>query len=292
MSAVRVAFLGLGVMGYPMAGHLVAAGHTVQVFNRTRDVAQRFVTEHDAALFDSPAQAVAGCDAVFMCLGNDASVRDVVLSEEGVLAGLQEGALLVDHTTASALVARELDAMCAKQSVAFVDAPVSGGEVGAQNGALSIMAGGTDSAYARADVLWQCYAKLATHIGPSGSGQQAKMVNQVCIAGVLQGLSEGISLLEATGLSGDKVFAAIGGGAAASWQMENRAATMLKREFEFGFAVDWMRKDLGLALDEAARHHVKLPLTEQVDTRYANVQAQGGARFDTSSLLLALDKDK
>ncbi len=288
MKPKRVAFIGLGVMGYPMAGHLVGAGHDVHVFNRTAEVAQRFVREHKATAHSAPADAVRECDVAFACVGNDESVRDVVLGDEGVFAGLSAGALFVDHTTASATLARELAEHGEARNVMVVDAPVSGGEAGAQSGALSIMAGGTPDAFAAADAVWSCYAKLATHIGPAGCGQQAKMVNQVCIAGVLQGLSEGIALLEATGLSGDRVFAAISGGAAQSWQMENRAHTMLAREFEFGFAVDWMRKDLGLALDEAQRHKVSLPLAQQVDSDYAAVQALGGARYDTSSLLLAL----
>ncbi|MEO1575492.1 MAG: NAD(P)-dependent oxidoreductase [Pseudomonadota bacterium] len=284
-----VAFIGLGVMGYPMAGHLHAAGHRVRVYNRTGEVAERFEKAHGATACPSPAEAARGCDAVFLCVGNDDSVRDVVLGESGALAGMRAGAVLVDHTTASAVLARELADAAAARDVHFVDAPVSGGEIGAQTGALSIMAGGTDVAFAAADALWGCYASKATHIGPAGCGQQAKMINQICIAGVLRGLCEGIALLEATGLDGAKVFEAIGGGAAQSWQMNQRALTMLERSFEFGFAVDWMRKDLGLALDEAARHDVSLPLTASVDADYATVQSLGGARFDTSSLLLAQD---
>ncbi|MEM6640033.1 MAG: NAD(P)-dependent oxidoreductase [Pseudomonadota bacterium] len=285
----QVAFIGLGVMGYPMAGHLVAAGHDVRVFNRTRAVAERFATEHGARIGDTPAEAAEGCDAVFLCVGDDASVRDVVLGERGALSGMRAGALLVDHTTASATLARDLDEAGRCGGVLVVDAPVSGGEIGAKRGALSIMAGGTTEAFAAAESLWSCYAAKATHIGPAGCGQQAKMINQICIAGVLRGLCEGIALLEATGLDGDRVFEAIGGGAAQSWQMNERAKTMLARSFEFGFAVDWMRKDLGLALDEARRHGVGLPLTESVDADYAAVQALGGARYDTSSLLLADD---
>ena len=284
-----VAFVGLGVMGYPMAGHLCAAGHRVRVFNRTRDVAERFVAEYTATACDTPREAATGAEAVFVCVGNDDSVRAVVLGADGALAGLDRGGVLVDHTTASAVLARELASVGEDQDVRVVDAPVSGGEIGAQTGALSIMAGGTPEAFAAADALWSCYARQATHIGPAGCGQQAKMINQICIGGVLRGLCEGISLLEATGLSGERVFEAIGGGAAQSWQMHQRAATMLARSFDFGFAVDWMRKDLGLALDEAARHGVELPYTRAVDRDYGVVQRLGGGRFDTSSLLLAQD---
>lgn len=284
-----VAFIGLGVMGYPMAGHLHRAGHRVRVYNRTAEVAERFSAEYGAVACASPAEAARGCSAVFLCVGNDDSVRDVVLGDAGALGAMEAGALLVDHTTASAVLARELAATAAERQVRFVDAPVSGGEIGAQTGALSIMAGGEGEAFAAADAIWACYAAKATHIGPAGCGQQAKMINQICIAGVLRGLCEGIALLEATGLDGEKVFEAIGGGAAQSWQMNQRALTMLERSFEFGFAVDWMRKDLGLALHEARRHGVALPLTASVDADYATVQSLGGARYDTSSLLLAQD---
>jgi 3-hydroxyisobutyrate dehydrogenase-like beta-hydroxyacid dehydrogenase len=288
-TARRVAFLGLGVMGFPMAGHLAAAGHQVRVYNRTAAKARRFTEQHGGSAHTTPADAALQCDAVFACLGDDSSVREVLLGEQGALSAAARGALFVDHTTASASLARELAQVGDELGVEVVDAPVSGGEVGAQTGALSIMAGGSADGFARADAIWRCYAKSATHIGPAGSGQQAKMVNQVCIAGVLKGLCEGIALLEATGLSPERVFEAIGGGAAQSWQMNNRALTMVRREFDFGFAVDWMRKDLGLAMDEARRHGVRLPLTEQVDADYARVQARGGARYDTSSLLLAQD---
>ncbi|MFK7886902.1 MAG: NAD(P)-dependent oxidoreductase [Gammaproteobacteria bacterium] len=287
-----VAFIGLGVMGYPMAGHLVSAGKKVRAFNRTQSVAERFGAEHAATVAATPAQAARDADVVFLCVGNDDSVRDVVLGPDGALAAMRRDATLVDHTTASATLARELAQAGERVGVHVVDAPVSGGEVGAQNGALSIMAGGTQAAFTNADAVWGCYAKQATHIGPAGCGQQAKMINQICIAGVLQGLCEGVALLEASGLDGERVFEAIGGGAAQSWQMNERANTMLARKFDFGFAVDWMRKDLGLALDEAERHGVALPLTRDVDALYAQVQSMSGGRLDTSSLLLAHDAKK
>ncbi len=285
---MRVAFIGLGVMGYPMAGHLASAGHEVTVFNRTPSVAERWCGEHAGALAATPRDAASSVEAAFVCVGNDDDVRSVVLGESGVLAGLPRTGLLVDHTTASAELARELAVACERLSVAFIDAPVSGGQAGAESGRLTVMAGGAPEAFERARPLLEAYAATMQCLGPAGSGQMAKMVNQICIAGVLQGLAEGIHFAQRVGLDVAAVVDVIRGGAAQSWQMENRATTMDAGEFEFGFAVDWMRKDLGIALAAARRSGARLPLTALVDQFYADVQAAGGGRWDTSSLITRL----
>ncbi len=282
----NVAFLGLGVMGYPMAGHLHTEGHLVTVFNRTTAKAERWVAAHPGGkLGETPKAAVAAAEVVFMCLGNDDDLRSVVHGPEGVLSGLRPGTVLVDHTTASATVAREFADACARQGAQFVDAPVSGGQVGAEKGQLTIMCGGDPSAFARVESLLRTYAKAATWMGPSGAGQLTKMVNQICIAGLLQGLSEALQFAQRAGLDPLRVLEVISKGAAQSWQMDNRGRTMVEDRFDFGFAVDWMRKDLGLVLAEARNNHALLPLTALVDQFYAEVQAMGGGRWDTSSLI-------
>ncbi len=287
-STTRVAFVGLGVMGGPMAGHLADAGHEVHVFNRSVEKSVGWLAEHAGVVADSAAEAARDARIVFLCLGDDDSVRDMVLGEGAVLASMAPGSVLVDHTTASATLARELATAAADAGVGFVDAPVSGGQAGAENGTLTIMAGGLREHYRKVDAVWDCYARKATRIGGPGTGQLAKMVNQICIAGLLQGLSEGLAFLDACGLDGERVIDAISGGAAQSWQMDNRAATMLSGEFDFGFAVDWMRKDLRMALAEADRHGLDLPVAKLVDEFYARVQQNGGGRFDTSSLITLL----
>ena len=288
----KVAFLGLGVMGWPMAGHLALAGHTVTVFNRTAAKAQAWVQAcaatgraHHAS---TPREAAQGADIVLMCVGNDDDVRSVVLGPDGALAGMQSGSILIDHTTASAQLARELYAIAQQQGVAFVDAPVSGGQAGAQNGQLTIMCGGDEAAFATAEPVMACFGRAVTLMGPSGSGQLTKMVNQICIAGLVQGLSEAVAFGQKAGLDMDKALQVIGKGAAQSWQLDNRGSTMVRDEFNFGFAVDWMRKDLGLVLQEAQRNGARLPVTALVDQFYADVQAQGGGRWDTSSLIARL----
>ncbi len=281
----RAAFLGLGVMGFPMAGHLAAAGHEVRVWNRTPAKAAAWSAQHAGVVGASIAEAVSEADVVMMCVGRDADVRAVA---GAALGALTPGALLVDHTTASAQLARELEAAAADKGVAFVDAPVSGGEAGAQNGALSVMCGGTAQALQRATPLFDAYAKAVTHCGPAGAGQLTKMVNQICIAGLLQGLSEGVHFAAQAGLDIDTVLAAIGQGAAQSWQMDNRARTMADGAFGFGFAVEWMRKDLGLALEEARANGARLPVAALVDQFYAELEAMGGGRWDTSSLVARL----
>lgn len=282
------AFIGLGVMGYPMAGHLARAGHRVAVYNRTAARATAWTAEHAGTAAASPRQAADGADLVFVCVGNDTDVRSVVFGPDGALAGMARGAVLVDHTTASAELARELEAAVAAQGCGFVDAPVSGGQAGAQNGTLTVMAGGREAAFERARPVIECYARAVRHMGPAGAGQLTKMVNQICIAGVLQGLAEGLHFAERAGLDPGAVFDVIAKGAAQSWQMENRAATMARREFGFGFAVDWMRKDLEIALRAARANGAQLPLTALVDQFYADVQQQGGGRWDTSSLVTRL----
>ncbi len=287
---MRVSFVGLGVMGYPMAGYLVNAGHEVTVFNRTRSTADAWVDQYGGSCAESPADAASNAEIVFCCVGNDDDVRAVILADEGVLEGIGDGAAIVDHTTASALVAREVcDAAC-KKNVGFLDAPLSGGQAGAENGQLTIMIGGDEDVYQRVLPVMDCYAKACTLIGSVGSGQLAKMVNQICIAGIVQGLSEGLHFAKRAALDPAKVIGAISKGAAQSWQMENRWATMVGGEFEFGFAVEWMRKDLRIALDEAAHNGAKLDLTRLVDGYYAEVQELGGNRWDTSSLIARLDK--
>jgi 3-hydroxyisobutyrate dehydrogenase len=288
--AKKVAFLGLGVMGYPMAGHLHRAGHAVTVYNRTAAKAQQWVAEYGGAAAAMPAQAVKDCDFVFACVGNDDDLRSVVLGEHGALAGMKAGAVLVDHTTASAQVARELYAQAKQRGLHFVDAPVSGGQAGAVNGMLTVMCGGDTAAFEAAKPVGMAFAKAFTLIGASGAGQLAKMVNQICIAGLVQGLSEGIAFGQAAGLDMKLVLDVIGKGAAQSWQMDNRGKTMVDDQFNFGFAVDWMRKDLGLVLDEAKANGARVPVTALVDQFYADVQAMGGNRWDTSSLIKRLRK--
>ena len=287
----RVAFLGLGVMGYPMAGHLLRAGHATTVWNRSPARSDRFAAAHPAAVVaPSPAAAARGAAFVFVCVGRDADVRDVVLGKDGALGGLGSGAVLVDHTTASAELARELEGRARERGAGFLDAPVSGGQSGAEQGTLTVMAGGEPAAFERALPILGCYARRTQRLGPAGSGQLAKMVNQICIAGVLQGLSEGLHFAEAAGLDPLAVVEVISQGAAQSWQMENRHRTMIERSFDHGFAVEWMRKDLGLALGEARRNGAQLPLAALVDQFYAEVEAQGGRRWDTSSLITRLRK--
>jgi 3-hydroxyisobutyrate dehydrogenase-like beta-hydroxyacid dehydrogenase len=285
---MRTAFIGLGVMGYPMAGYLVKAGHEVVVYNRTAAKAQQWCGEHSGFSAGTPAEAAKDADIVFTCVGNDNDVREVILGEQGALKGMSAGSILVDHTTASAKLAAELHGKAGEKDVGFLDAPLSGGQAGAESGQLTIMVGGDDDVFERARPVMDCYAKATTLIGPAGHGQMAKMVNQICIAGVVQGIAEGLHFADKANLDVPKVIEAISKGAAQSWQMENRWQTMIKDEFEFGFAVDWMRKDLGIALDEAKKNGAKLEMTELVDRFYAEVQALGGGRWDTSSLLARL----
>jgi len=287
----RVAFLCLGVMGYPMAGHLARAGCVVTVFNRNTDKAQAWVAEFGGRSAATPAEAVSGASVAMLCSGNDDDVRAVVYGETGALSGLAKGSVLVDHTTGSAQLARELAADTRERGVGFCDAPVSGGQSGAENGALTIMVGGEQASYERVVPLLSHYAKTTLWMGEAGSGQLAKMVNQICIAGILQGLSEGLHFAEKAGLDAKRVVEVISKGAAQSWQMDNRANTMLDRKFDFGFAVDWMCKDLGIALDEARRNGAKLEVTETVARFYAEMQAGGGGRLDTSSLIERLRSD-
>ena len=288
----RLAFLGLGVMGAPMATHLLRAGHQVTVYNRTAAKAQAWAQQYGGRFAATPCEAASGADVVFCCVGNDDDLRSVVLGEQGALAGMTEGAVLVDHTTASATVARELHAAARARGVHFMDAPVSGGQAGAENGQLTVLCGAEQNVFDRVAPVIAAYAKACTRMGDVGSGQLAKMVNQICIAGVVQGLSEAIAFGEAAGLDMPTVLAAIGQGAAQSWQMDNRGQTMLQGQFDFGFAVDWMRKDLAIVLDEARHNGAKLPVTALVDQFYAQVQAAGGGRWDTSSLLTLLRQKK
>ena len=288
----RLAFLGLGVMGAPMAAHLLRAGHQVTVYNRTAAKAQCWAQQYGGRFAATPREAVSGAEMVFCCVGNDDDLRSVVLGEQGALAGMTEGAVLVDHTTASATVARELHAAARARGVHFMDAPVSGGQAGAENGQLTVLCGAEQNVFDRVAPVIAAYAKACTRMGDVGSGQLAKMVNQICIAGVVQGLSEAIAFGEAAGLDMPTVLAAIGQGAAQSWQMDNRGQTMLQGQFDFGFAVDWMRKDLAIVLDEARHNGAKLPVTALVDQFYAQVQAAGGGRWDTSSLLTLLRQKK
>ena len=284
----RVAFIGLGVMGYPMAGHLARAGHQVTVYNRTRAKADAWSAEHGGSAASTPREAAAGASLVFVCVGNDDDLRSVVLGPNGAFAGMSRGAVLVDHTTASANVARELSAHAVTLGLHVVDAPVSGGNLGAINGALTVMCGGEVAAFDRTRPVAMSFAKAMSLLGPSGAGQLAKMVNQIAIAGLVQGLSEAIAFGEKAGLDMREVIAVIGKGAAQSWQMDNRGPTMIDNKFDFGFAVDWMRKDLGLVLDEARRNGAQLPVAALVDQFYADVQANGGQRWDTSSLITRL----
>jgi 3-hydroxyisobutyrate dehydrogenase len=288
MTARSVAFLGLGTMGYPMAGHLAAAGHRVAVYNRTPAKSQKWVAQHGGTAAATPAAAAAGAEVVMMCVGNDDDVRAVALGADGALAAMRAGTVLVDHTTASAKVAREVHAAAKTKGVGFLDAPVSGGQAGAENGKLTIMVGGDAADFARAEGVLAHYARAVTLLGGPGSGQLTKMVNQICIAGLVQALSEGIHFAEKAGLDVEKVLDVIGKGAAQSWQMDNRGKTMHADQFDFGFAVDWMRKDLGICVEEARANGAPLPVTALVDQFYARLSAQGGGRRDTSSLIRLL----
>jgi 3-hydroxyisobutyrate dehydrogenase/2-hydroxy-3-oxopropionate reductase len=284
----RIAFLGLGVMGYPMAGHLQRAGHQVTVYNRTAAKAAQWVGEYGGFSDAMPEAAAKEADIVFACVGNDDDLRAVTTAERGAFDGMKPGAIFVDHTTASAEVARELSAEARSRGLHFIDAPVSGGNLGAINGALTVMCGGDAAAFATIQPVVMAFSKAVTLLGESGAGQLAKMVNQICIAGLVQGLAEAIAFGEKAGLDMKAVLGVIGKGAAQSWQMDNRGPTMVDGKFDFGFAVDWMRKDLGLVLDEAKRNGARLPVTALVDQFYADVQAQGGQRWDTSSLIKRL----
>lgn len=285
----KTAFIGLGVMGGPMAGHLARAGHDVAVYNRTEEKSRDWAQKHKGRTYTSVANAAEGADIVFSCVGNDRDLREVF---DAASSAMRKGAIFVDHTTASAEIARELATKAEERGLGFLDAPVSGGQAGAEAGKLTVMAGGEPSWFAEAQPIMAAYAANMTLIGPAGSGQLAKMVNQICIAGVLQGLAEGLHFAKRADLDIEKVIAAISKGAAQSWQMENRWKTMSEGRFDFGFAVDWMRKDLGLVLDEAKRNGAELDLTELVDRYYADVQAMGGKRWDTSSLIARLERPK
>lgn len=283
----KTAFIGLGVMGAPMAGHLAKAGHDVAVYNRSEDKARDWAQRHRGRTYSSVGNAVDGADIVFSCVGNDRDLREVF---DAAAARMRKGAIFVDHTTASAEIARELAAKADEHDIGFLDAPVSGGQAGAEAGTLSVMAGGDSSVFAEAQPIMAAYAANMTLVGPAGSGQLAKMVNQICIAGVLQGLAEGLHFAKRADLDAEKTIAAISKGAAQSWQMENRWKSMIEGRFDFGFAVDWMRKDLGLVRDEAERNGAKLELTRLIDSYYADVQAMGGKRWDTSSLIARLER--
>ena len=287
--SMKVAFIGLGVMGYPMAGHLAKAGHSVCVYNRTQAKAKAWTAEHSGSFASTPREAASNADIVFMCVGNDDDLRSVVYGVDGVLAGMLPHTVLVDHTTTSAEVAREVAAKAALQNIDFIDAPVSGGQAGAENGVLTVMAGGSEAVFAKVQPVMAAFSRFSQLLGGVGSGQLCKMVNQICIAGAVQGLAEGLHFAKQAGLDGEKVIETISKGAAGSWQMENRYKTMWAGEYEFGFAVDWMRKDLGIALDEAKNNGATLPMTATVDQYYADVQALGGGRYDTSSLLARIE---
>lgn len=284
----KVAFLGLGVMGYPMAGHLVKAGHEVTVYNRTAAKAEAWAKEHGGSHASTPREAAAGCDFVMSCVGNDDDLRSVCLGEDGAFAGMAEGSIFVDHTTVSAKVTRELYEAGAARGIAFVDAPISGGQAGAENGVLSVMCGGDEAVYAKAEPVIDAYARICRRIGESGAGQMTKMCNQIAIAGLVQGLSEALHFAEKAGLDGRAVVEVISQGAAGSWQMSNRYETMIDDKFDHGFAVDWMRKDLGICLDTADELEASLPVTALVDQFYKDVQKLGGGRWDTSSLIKRL----
>ena len=286
---MRVAFIGLGVMGYPMAGHLAKSGQDVIIYNRTARKAEQWCAEYGGQMADTPAEAAGLADFVFTCVGNDADVRAVLAGEDGAIQAMAAGAVIVDHTTASATVAREMHTLATGHSVEFLDAPVSGGQAGAESGQLTIMVGGNEGVFKRALPVMDCYARAMTLIGDVGSGQLAKAVNQICIAGVVQGLAEGLHFAQRAGIDPAKVIESISKGAAQSWQMENRWQSMIDGEFEFGFAVDWMRKDLAIALDEARRNGATLELANLVDKFYAEVQSMGGNRWDTSSLIARLE---
>jgi 3-hydroxyisobutyrate dehydrogenase-like beta-hydroxyacid dehydrogenase len=287
---MKVAFLGLGVMGSPMAGHLAAAGHEVAVFNRTRAKAERWSSVHRGRIAATPADAARDVAFVFACVGNDDDVRQIALGEDGALAAMPRGATFVDHTTTSAVLAREVDAAARARGCRFLDAPVSGGQAGAEKGILTVMAGGERDAFAAAEPLVACYARTFRLLGPAGAGQLTKMVNQICIAGLIESLAEGLHFARAAGLDPQAVIDVIAKGAAQSWQMDNRHATMIADAYDHGFAVDWVRKDLGFALDEARRNGAHLPVAALVDQLYGEVQALGGGRWDTSSLLVRLER--
>ncbi|QFU22486.1 NAD(P)-dependent oxidoreductase [Shewanella eurypsychrophilus] len=288
----KLAFIGLGVMGYPMAGHLVKSGHEVTVYNRTEQKARNWVAEFGGKCLLTPKLAAQGQDMVFICVGNDDDLRQVTLGEDGALQGMNAGTILVDHTTASADIAREIGAIAAKAGIGFLDAPVSGGQAGAENGVLTVMAGGGEADFSRAVPIINAYSRCVERLGEIGAGQLTKMVNQICIAGVVQGLAEGLHFARSAGLDGEKVIEVISKGAAQSWQMENRYQTMWQGEYNLGFAVDWMRKDLNIALNEARKNGSHLPLTALVDQFYSEVQAIGGSRWDTSSLLAKLERNR
>ncbi|MFA5631591.1 MAG: NAD(P)-dependent oxidoreductase [Porticoccaceae bacterium] len=288
----KVAFIGLGVMGYPMAGHLSRAGHQVSVYNRTHSKALQWCEHYQGDVHDSPGAAARDADMVFICVGRDDDVRAVMDGADGILAALSEGSCVIDHSTTSAQLAREMAQRCAERNLSFIDAPVSGGQQGAESGRLTVMCGGDDDAFARVEPVMTCYAHSIKYLGPAGSGQLCKMVNQICIAGLVQGLAEGLSFAETAGLDRKQVIDVIAKGAAQSWQMENRHDTMIAGQYDHGFAVDWMRKDLGIVLDEARRSGVALPVTALVDQFYADVQNLGGGRWDTSSLYARLQHMK
>jgi 3-hydroxyisobutyrate dehydrogenase len=287
---VKVAFLGLGVMGFPMAGHLAAKGHEVTVYNRNAAKAKEWTARHKGSAAATPAAAAEGAEIVFACVGDDPSVREVIVGEGGAIEGMAKGAIFVDHTTASADVAREMAAALAEKGVGFLDAPVSGGQAGAENGQLTVMVGGEQGDFDKAKPVMDCYGKAVTLMGPVGSGQLCKMVNQICIAGLVQGLSEGMNFAQRAGLDGEQVLDVISKGAAGSWQMMNRGSTMLQDKYDFGFAVDWMRKDLRIAMTEAKANGASLPVTALVDQFYGEIQRLGGNRWDTSSLMHRLKR--
>lgn len=288
----KAAFIGLGVMGYPMAGHLQANGHDVTVYNRTTAKAKKWAKEHKGKFADTPAKAAKGADFVFSCVGNDDDLRSVVYGKDGIIAGMKKGAIYCDHTTASATVAREIDEACKKKGIGFLDGPVSGGQAGAENGKLTVMVGGQKKTFKAAQPVIDSYAVAVTLMGKAGAGQLTKMVNQICIAGLVQGLSEGLAFAQKSGLDAKLVVDCISKGAAGSWQMENRGYTMADDKFDFGFAVEWMRKDLGIALEESKNNGALLPVTGLVDQFYGEVIGMGGKRWDTSSLIRRLTRKK
>ena len=290
VSGRNVAFIGLGVMGFPMAGHLAKAGHKVAVYNRTRERATQWTEKYSGRVADTPAMAVRDAELVFACVGADDDLRQILYGNDGAFAGMSKDAIFIDHTTDSAAVAREADSVAREHHLGFLDAPVSGGQAGAENGALTIMIGGSNESFAAAEPVMRCYSRNITHMGAVGNGQLTKMVNQLCIAGVVQGLAEGLNFAQRAGLDGERVLDVISKGAAQSWQMENRGTTMLKGEFEFGFAADWMRKDLALCFEEGKKNGALLPMAMLVDQFYAHVQQRGGGRWDTSSLIQLLQK--
>ena len=286
----KMAFIGLGVMGYPMAGHLAKGGHELNVYNRSTKKSERWVGEFGGKIVTTPRAAAEGAEVIYSCVGNDNDLRSIVYGDDGILAGISPNAVFVDHTTSSAKIAREINAKASEHNINFLDAPVSGGQTGAENGVLTVMVGGDERAFNKVSPFVKCYAQAVTFLGPSGSGQLCKMVNQICIAGLLQGLSEGIAFGQKAGLDMDKVVDVISKGAAQSWQLENRAPTMIKNEFDFGFAVDWMRKDLGICLAEADNNQAQLPVTALVNQFYKEIQKRNGNRWDTSSLIELINK--